>query len=246
MISTGKETARLSAADWNRWAATVHPDDLSAMEADHFQQMASPMPGMTAVDLACGTGLWTRQLAAWGMTVTGYDFSDEALRRAKAAGSGARLSYRLWDIVADPIPPTLVPGQLDVVTCRYGLPYLEPGRLLTDVGRWLKPSGVFYAVVHVEADAEPGAIQCRAPGNQPSAATPFAPGLQEEHLSEVGAGWAKREVHQLGPCRRAIVLHGYGLAPWEWSRVMDESLAPAVGLTAAHTGHHRIAEGDAS
>ncbi|MEV8386404.1 class I SAM-dependent methyltransferase [Streptomyces chartreusis] len=110
------------------------------LEADHFQRIASPTPGKSAVDLACGTGHWTRQLAAWGMTVTGYDFCDEALRRAEAAGSCPRLSYRLWDIVADPIPPSLVPGQLDVVTCRHGLPYLEPGQLQTDVGRWYRSS----------------------------------------------------------------------------------------------------------
>nr|WP_107905380.1 class I SAM-dependent methyltransferase [Streptomyces chartreusis] len=234
MTTIGKETFRLSAADWDQWAASDHPDDITVVEAEHFQRIASPMPGKTAVDLACGTGRWTRQLAAWGMTVTGYDFSDAALRRAKAVGSCARASYRLWDIVADPIPQALAPGQLDVVTCRNGLPYLEPGRLLTDVGRWLKPSGVFYAVVQVEANAEPGA------------STPFNLRLQEKHLGEVGAGWARREVHPLGPDRRAIVLHGYGLAHWEWSRVMDESLNPAAGLTTTHAGHHPTAEEDAS
>ncbi|MCZ4603507.1 class I SAM-dependent methyltransferase [Streptomyces sp. Lzd4kr] len=234
MNTAGKETSRLSATDWDQWAAADHPDDITVVEAEHFQRIASPMPGKTAVDLACGTGHWTRQLAAWGMTVTGYDFSEEALRQAEAAGSCARVSYRLWDIVADPIPQALVPGQLGVVTCRNALPYLEPRRLLTDVGRWLKPSGVFYAVVQVEATAEPGA------------STPFGLRLQEKHLGEVGAGWARREVHPLGPDGRAIVLHGYGLAPWEWSRVLDESLIPADGLTAAHAGHHPTAEEDAS
>ncbi|GGX56267.1 class I SAM-dependent methyltransferase [Streptomyces chartreusis] len=245
MIAAGTDTSRLSAADWNQWAAACHPDDVSVLEADHFQRIASPIPGKTAVDLACGNGHWTRQLAAWGMTVTGYDFSDEALRRAEAAGSCARLSYRLWDIVADPIPPSLVPGQLDVVTCRHGLPYLEPGRLLTDVGRWLKPSGIFYAVVQVEPAAEPGSAQRHAPGSRPSPSTPFDLRLQEEHLREVGAGWAKREVHQLGLSRRAIVLHGYGLDPWEWNRVMDESLAPVGGLTATLARPHGTVQEDA-
>ncbi|MGI5414197.1 class I SAM-dependent methyltransferase [Streptomyces chartreusis] len=245
MIAAGTDTSRLSAADWNQWAAASHPDDVSVLEADHFQRIASPIPGKTAVDLACGNGHWTRQLAAWGMTVTGYDFSDEALRRAEAAGSCARLSYRLWDIVADPIPPSLVPGQLDVVTCRHGLPYLEPGRLLTDVGRWLKPSGIFYAVVQVEPAAEPGSAQRHAPGSRPSPSTPFDLRLQEEHLREVGAGWAKREVHQLGLSRRAIMLHGYGLDPWEWNRVMDESLAPVGGLTAALARPHGTVQEDA-
>ncbi|MFJ4979196.1 hypothetical protein ACIP6X_28305 [Streptomyces coeruleorubidus] len=42
------------------------------------------------------------------------------------------------------------------MTCRYGLPHLQYERLLTDVGRWLRPSGTFYGLVYVD---QPGAIR---------------------------------------------------------------------------------------
>ncbi|MFH8698843.1 class I SAM-dependent methyltransferase [Streptomyces chartreusis] len=244
--TVGKETSRLSAADWDQWVAADHSDDVTVMEAEHFQRIASPMPGKTSVDVASGTGRWKRQLASRGMTVTGYDVSDEALRQAETAGSCARVSYRLWDIVADPIPQALVPGQLDVVTCQNGLPYLEQGGLLTDVGRWRKPSGAFYAVLHVKAAAELGSSQSHAPGSRSSASTPFYLRLQEKHVSEVGVGWVRREVHPLSSDRRAIVLRGYGLAPWEWRRVMDEPLTPPAALSAAQSDTHRTAEDEAS
>ncbi|WP_051742432.1 class I SAM-dependent methyltransferase [Streptomyces xylophagus] len=214
MTTAALRTHRLSAADWNQWAASFPPVAVSAAESALFDQAAAPHPGMTAIDLACGTGQWTRQLASSGIAVTGYDFSDEALRRAEAAAPCKGLSYALWDIVADPIPGHLAPGSLDVVTCRYGLPYLEPGRLLTDVGRWLKPDGVFYALVHVTADADRNdGTERKAHDGDPAGPAPFDLGLTEAHLGDIGAGWARREVHHLDHGHRTIVLSGYGSPP---------------------------------
>ena len=211
MTTTALRTHRLSAADWNQWAASFPPIAVSPVESALFQQAAVPRPGMTAVDLACGTGHWTRQLASWGITVTGYDFSDEALRQAEAAAPHEGLSYALWDIVADPIPGHLLPGTFDVITCRYGLPYLEPGRLLADVGRWLKPDGVFYALVQVTPDTDRNnAAERQACDSHAANPASFDLGLTEAHLSDIGAGWARRDVHHLDHRHRTIVLSGYG------------------------------------
>ncbi|WP_331732549.1 methyltransferase domain-containing protein [Streptomyces sp. NBC_00989] len=214
MTTTVLRTHRLSAADWNQWAASFPPVAVSPAESALFQQAATPHPGMTAIDLACGTGQWTRQLASWGITVTGYDFSDEALGQAQAAAPREGLSYALWDIVADPIPGLLAPGSLDMVTCRYGLPYLEPGRLLTDVGRWLKPDGVFSALVRVTPDPDrDDATERKAHDSAPVDPASFDLGLTEAHLSDIGAGWARHEVHHLDHRLRMIVLSGYGSPP---------------------------------
>ncbi|MEU9662705.1 hypothetical protein [Streptomyces chartreusis] len=101
-------------------------------------------------------------------------------------------------------------------------------------------------MVQVEPAAEPGSAQLHTAISRPSPSTHFDLKLQDEHLREVGAGWAKREVRQLGLFRRAILLHGYGLGPWEWSRVMDHSLAPFGGLTAAFTRPHKTVQEDAA
>ncbi|MFJ4633970.1 methyltransferase domain-containing protein [Streptomyces sp. NPDC088847] len=100
------------------------------------------------------------------LTTCSPSLPDEALRRAQAAAPRSNLSYARWDSVADPITRRLAPGSLDVVTCRYGLPFLEPGRLLTDVGRWLKPDGVFYALVHVGAGADRDVAERQVRGNR--------------------------------------------------------------------------------
>jgi SAM-dependent methyltransferase len=90
---------------------------------------------MMAADLACGTGQWTRQLAAWGLNVTGYNFSPAALRQATAAGLSDGLSYVQWDVNAEPIPHRLKPGSLDLVLQWYFT--IPAGQ-----GRSFEPSGL--------------------------------------------------------------------------------------------------------
>ncbi|MBK3564469.1 bifunctional 2-polyprenyl-6-hydroxyphenol methylase/3-demethylubiquinol 3-O-methyltransferase UbiG [Streptomyces sp. MBT62] len=183
---------------------------------------------MIAVDLACGTGQWTRQLASLDMTVTGYDYSDEALRQTEVAGPREGLSYALWDIVADPIPRHLVPMAFDLITCRDGLPYLEPGRLLTDVGRWLKPDGIFYALVRVgQAHACSNPTGCQGRDGETADESLFRREISEAHLGHIGAGWTRREVHRLGRRHRAILLSGYG---------GPQSQEPAAGEPRIPTG----------
>ncbi|MFF3350691.1 class I SAM-dependent methyltransferase [Streptomyces sp. NPDC002779] len=204
---------------------------VSPAETEDFILTVDPHPGMTALDIACGTGQWTRQMADLGLAVTGCDFSDEALRRAKAAPSRVNMSYELWDVVAEPIPRALAPGRFDVVTCRYSLPYLEPARLLTDVGRWLKPDGVFYALAYIWADTNapsPPTWQVHARrGPCPGA---FHAGFTSRQLSAIGAGWVRREVHQVGRHQQTIVLSGYGRAPHAGLESHDTT---AAGLPAA-------------
>jgi ubiquinone/menaquinone biosynthesis C-methylase UbiE len=206
VITVPQGERRLSPADWSHWFATGHPTVVSHNEAEHFHRIVAPTPGMTAVDLACGTGQWTRQLAAWGLTVTGYDYCDEALRQA-GANPRDGLSYARWDIVGDPIPPDLQPNSVDLVTCRYALQYLEPAHLLTDVGRWLKPDGTFYALVRLDPDdARP------SPDADAVVREPFRSGFTEKQLSTLGAGWSGRQIHRLSRRHHAVVLNGYGRA----------------------------------
>ncbi|MBT2421919.1 class I SAM-dependent methyltransferase [Streptomyces sp. ISL-22] len=242
----------MTAEDWDRWAASGAPVAVSLAEVEHFEQVVAPKRGMTAVDLTCGTGQWTRQLAAWGMTVAGYDYANESLRQAESGAAHAGLSYALWDIVAEPIPTDLVPGQIDVVTCRYGLLYLEPGRLLTDIGRWLKPAGVFYALVRVGGTR---ARRCPTDPRVDSAARldhlSFDAELPEESITRIGAGWARREVHPTGASDRAIVLSGYDPPPDEHFVLGEPDSRAYRALvrqpTAAHTTNQIVrSEGHAA
>jgi demethylmenaquinone methyltransferase / 2-methoxy-6-polyprenyl-1,4-benzoquinol methylase len=90
--------------------------------------------GEVAVDVACGTGALTRELAALapGATVVGLDFSLEMLRRA---GHGRFAA-------GDAIQLPLADASVDGVTIAFGLRNLpEPGQGLLEFRRVLRPGG---------------------------------------------------------------------------------------------------------
>jgi demethylmenaquinone methyltransferase/2-methoxy-6-polyprenyl-1,4-benzoquinol methylase len=100
-------------------------------------QAAGLADGQSAVDVACGTGALTRELAASapGAMVLGVDFSWEMVRRA--AGAGPR-----YHLVGDAVRLPLRDSSVDVVTIAFGLRNLpEPGRGLLEFRRVLRPGG---------------------------------------------------------------------------------------------------------
>ena len=95
--------------------------------------------GRTAVDVACGTGALTRELAASapGATVLGVDFAWEMVRRA-AAAQATGPAY----LVGDALRLPLQDASVDVATIAFGLRNLpEPGRGLLEFRRVLRPGG---------------------------------------------------------------------------------------------------------
>ena len=62
-------------------------------EADVDRFLVGLPEGCTIVDLGCGDGRLTDRLAASGHPVLGVDYSHEALRLARAGGSGAEFRY---------------------------------------------------------------------------------------------------------------------------------------------------------
>jgi demethylmenaquinone methyltransferase/2-methoxy-6-polyprenyl-1,4-benzoquinol methylase len=112
--------------------------------------------GQTAVDVACGTGALTRELAASapGATVLGVDFSWEMVRRAAASQdaadapdppghpAGVPRTPPLAYLVGDAPRLPLRDASVDVVTIAFGLRNLpEPGRGLLEFRRVLRPGG---------------------------------------------------------------------------------------------------------
>jgi demethylmenaquinone methyltransferase / 2-methoxy-6-polyprenyl-1,4-benzoquinol methylase len=96
--------------------------------------------GQSAVDVACGTGALTRELAASapGARVLGVDFSWEMVRRASGAEADPAVAY----LVGDALRLPLRDASVDVVTIAFGLRNLpEPGRGLLEFRRVLRPGG---------------------------------------------------------------------------------------------------------
>ncbi len=51
---------------------------------DAFAKTLRPRPGMTCVDLGCGTGAFTRRLRRFDLSVTGVDISPLSIERARS------------------------------------------------------------------------------------------------------------------------------------------------------------------
>jgi SAM-dependent methyltransferase len=81
------------------WRAAV-PERTTAAEIDFITRVAGTPPGLRVLDVPCGSGRHTLELARRGFQVTGLDVSAEAVRHARdaAAREGLRVDVRVGDM----------------------------------------------------------------------------------------------------------------------------------------------------
>ena len=124
--------------------AASRPPDVIARMVDWLVETLALQPGDTVIDLGCGPGLYTTQLAQRGLRVTGVDYSRRSIEyaRAIAAEHDLDITYRYQNYL------TLEDaGQYDAALLIYGdLCVLAPEKrdaLLRRIHRALKPGGRF-------------------------------------------------------------------------------------------------------
>lgn len=71
------------ASRYDAWFATPLGRAMDAAEARAVLGLADPQPGERALDVGCGTGIYTRRLAERGAAVTGLDSDREMLAAAR-------------------------------------------------------------------------------------------------------------------------------------------------------------------
>ena len=132
--------------DWNeRYARTellwtAAPNQLIAAEASDLA------PGR-ALDLACGEGRNAVWLAERGWEVTGVDFSDVAIEKARALAARRGVEVD-WD-VADVLRYAPVAAGFDlVVVCYLQLPGAELAYVLRHAKKALAPGGTLLVLGH--------------------------------------------------------------------------------------------------
>lgn len=104
---------------------------------------------LRVLDLACGHGRISRELARRGARVMGADFSGALIEKARAAEEVAPLGVTYEQ--ADATSPIMLTGQVfDAVTCNYGLSDIDAlDAVLATVARVLRPGGVFvFSILH--------------------------------------------------------------------------------------------------
>ncbi len=113
---------------YDRWAAIYDDEDnpLIRLEAPVVHELTGPVAGLDVLDLGCGTGRWSLKWAERGANVTGVDFSEGMLAKARHKPGAGRIRFEAHDLTA-PLP--FADGAFDLISCCLvleHLPDLEP------------------------------------------------------------------------------------------------------------------------
>lgn len=126
-----------------------------------FQRWAEPVAdaariesGQRVLDVACGTGTLTRELAARvppDGSVTGLDINDGML--AVARRNSPFITWRQGEAEALPFDD----GRFDAVTCQFGLMFFrDRGQAVREMSRVLRPGGSLAVAVWDRLENVPG------------------------------------------------------------------------------------------
>ena len=133
------EIADFYAAGWT--------DALGDPATEGLLRLLGPVAGQRVLEIACGHGRVTRELARRGAQVTGIDLSSAMLAKAEAAEADEPLGVRYLQadvtaagmLDADP----LVAGGFDVVVCNFGLTDIDDlDGAARNAARALRPGGL--------------------------------------------------------------------------------------------------------
>jgi SAM-dependent methyltransferase len=119
----------------------------AAPEWATLRGLLPPIDGRHVVDLGCGFGWFCRWAAEQGArSVTGIDWSERMLARARADTVAASISYERQDLDVVELPV----GRYDLAYSSLTLHYLtDLDHLMSTVARALEPGGMFvFSVEH--------------------------------------------------------------------------------------------------
>jgi ubiquinone/menaquinone biosynthesis C-methylase UbiE len=104
----------------------------------------SVRPGGAALDVCCGTGLYSLVAARAGAVVTASDIAEHNLVIARKRA--ARVGFALQTAVADAENLPFRDQSFDLITCAGSLSYVDVDRFFGEVKRLLRPDGWFVCV----------------------------------------------------------------------------------------------------
>lgn len=129
--------------------------------------LAAARPGGRVLELACGTGLWTRHLAPRAERLVAVDAAPEAIERNRARVGDARVEYAVADLFAwNPEPSQ----RFDFVFFGFWLSHVPEARFdafWEQVAAWLDADGTVFLVDntrHRDSPAHNHRIEEPAPG----------------------------------------------------------------------------------
>lgn len=138
-------------------------DDRMADGNDFHRELVAPAaerlldlrPGEDVLEIACGTGQFSRAMAELGVNVLATDFSEGMLERAARRSDERpelkdRLHYQLVDATDEDALLALGEGRFDAAVCNMGIMDMaEIDPMLRGLRRLLKPEGRFvFTLMH--------------------------------------------------------------------------------------------------
>lgn len=109
-------------------------------------RLADDLRGKRVLEVGCGEGVASVQLAYCGADVDAVDISPVSIDvgRRRAEANGQTVNFRVADVTREDVAE---PGTYDVVWCDLILHHLTDSlpAVMDGVRRWLKPGGVFVA-----------------------------------------------------------------------------------------------------
>lgn len=151
-----KETQAAWDANAGVWDASMGEDGNDFFRILQWPVIVSflnPQPADHILDIACGNGLTSRKLAAFGVSVTAFDFSSELIKLAKSRRNpDGNITYHILDATDESaLLESLSPGALfDAALCNMALfDMAEILPLFRALRKLLKPGGVFvFSLTH--------------------------------------------------------------------------------------------------
>lgn len=146
---------------WNDWAGRY--DRLMSGDQTTYAQIASRIRrklnrNMVVLELACGTGILSTQLAGQVKQLEATDFSEEMIRQAKQKSHSARLHFSVQDATALPYAPQ----SFDAVVISNALHIMpSPEKALAEIQRVIKPNGILFAPTFTAAGNMLGRLKIR-------------------------------------------------------------------------------------
>lgn len=116
---------------------------INPVRLDYIAQHAK-LNNTKLVDIGCGGGILTEELAKLGAITIGIDASSEAINIAKKHSASQNLNIEYEQILAEDFASANA-GKFDVVTCMELLEHVpSPENLITACATLLKPGGKFF------------------------------------------------------------------------------------------------------
>jgi len=162
-MDDSKTTVRTSDGQVSTAAAEIYDSffvpSLFAEWAPRLADAVGMKPGERALDIACGTGVVARELAARAGKegrVTGLDINPGMLAMAKRIAAQNGLTDIDWrQGAAEALPCD--DDSFDVATCQFGLMFFEDrAKSLAEMRRLLKPGGRCAVATWAALDSSPG------------------------------------------------------------------------------------------